>query len=146
MPQAKRGRKKKTEEEEPEQVEAEEEEQPEDEEQPEEEAEEEEQPEEEMAEEDLEEQIEEVTGSELNISIREDSISIDLPRDGNERERQLKRSGISWTSSGTKAGVRRLALRRPPLVAARSACRRSRRQRRHFCEGVPTRPESLPPM
>ena len=80
MPQAKRGRKKKAEEEEPEQVEAEEEEQPEDEEQPEEEA------EEEMAEEDLEEQIEEVTGSELNISIREDSISIDLPRDGNERE------------------------------------------------------------
>ena len=42
--------------------------------------------EEEMAEEDLEEQIEEVTGSELNISISEDSISIDLPRDGNERE------------------------------------------------------------
>lgn len=80
MPQAKRGRKMKAEEEEPEQVEVEEEEQPEDEEQPEEEA------EEEMAEEDLEEQIEEVTGTELNISIREDSISIDLPRDGNERE------------------------------------------------------------
>ena len=80
MPQAKRGRKKKAEEEEPEQVEVEEEEQPEDEEQPEEEA------EEEMAEEDLEEQIEEVTGTELNISISEDSISIDLPRDGNERE------------------------------------------------------------
>ena len=76
MPQAQRGRKKKAEEEEPERVEVEEEEQPEDEEQPEEEAE----------EEDLEEQIEEVTGSELNISISEDSISIDLPRDGNERE------------------------------------------------------------
>ena len=68
MPQAQRGRKKKAEEEESEQVEVEEE------------------AEEEMAEEDLEEQLEEVTGSELNISISEDSISIDLPRDGNERE------------------------------------------------------------
>jgi hypothetical protein len=88
MPQAKRGRKKKAEEEEPEQVEVEEEEEPpEDEEEEQPEDEEEEQPEdEEQPEEDLEEQIGEVTGSELNISIREDSISIELPRDGNERE------------------------------------------------------------
>jgi hypothetical protein len=44
--------------------------------------------------------------------------------------RQSKRSGTSWTSSGTKARVRRLAPPPPPLVAARSACRRSRRRAR----------------